>query len=165
MLNINFYPDSDKKEFIQAAQKYQQIWDAEKSKILQKYEELSGLKFKENQINAIVFEGVSGSHPLRVRSSLSAEAKLATLIHELGHRLIFQETRKLKLNNLEEHKILNLLLFDVWRDLYGKLFADRNVDIERQRQTYYKEAWLWALSHNRVNRTKLFRKLMGNRAE
>lgn len=96
MLQINFYPESDKKEFIKAAKEYQKIWDKEGKKIIKTIEKISGFKFKTKFINAVTFEGVSYSLPLRLTSSYPLKFKRATLIHELCHRLLVDNGVKIK---------------------------------------------------------------------
>jgi hypothetical protein len=35
-------------------------------------------------------------------------------------------------SGLDDHRLLYLFLYDVWTDLYGRVFADRMVAIERR---------------------------------
>ena len=62
-LTINFYPDSDDPRFIAAASEYTDIWTADGDRIFSTIERISGLRFKERYINAVVFADPSLSHP------------------------------------------------------------------------------------------------------
>lgn len=166
MLSIRFRPEADLPELVAAADEYQHIWDAEGERIVASLERLSGLRFAESAVEATVFEGVSRSHPLRLRASYPSDVKLATLIHELGHRLLATETMPSALaaevehRRLASHKRLNLILFDAWTDLYGDAFARRQVTIESRRQPFYREAWGWALAMDRQSREATLRRLV-----
>lgn len=156
---INFHPDSDKPELISATFIYRKIWQEEGDKIVDSYLKIAGLNFTEKEFNAIIYEGVSRSVPLCFRASYSDEQKLATIIHELGHRLLIGNGLPQRDNITEIHKDLNLVLYDVWTDLYGQEFADRNVEVESARTSFYKEAWEWALAMDKQQRQEAFKKL------
>jgi len=150
-LTIVFRPDSDNNKIILSTKAYQDIWDKEGEKIIEAMERQSGLKFKKRLINAIVFDGMSCSHPLSLRYNYSDEVKKATLIHELCHRLFVDNKVEIKTNNpkftsLEIHKRLYLILYPVWVELYGEKFAKRNIEVECERGDHYKKAWDWFLS-------------------
>lgn len=163
MLKINFHPESDKAEFIKAAKEYQNIWNSEGEKIIEVMERISDLSFVEKFINAIVYEWISFSLPLRLRASYPLDVKKAVLIHELGHRLLFFNGITKKGKNFqapEIHNPLYLILYDVWASLYGEDFAKKNVEVESERHEDYKKAWKWALSFNKKTRAKKFSKLV-----
>ena len=141
MLKLNFYPESDKIEFIEAAAKYQSIWDNEGGEIVTVIKEVSGLKFKAKFFNALVFEGVSFAYPLRLRASYTEKNKKGALVHELCHKLLMElDNNHLRKTDLEQHKGLYLILYDIWSKLYGDSFAKYNVKIESERRPSYKEA-------------------------
>ncbi len=145
-MNIYFYPDNE--NFTDATKKYQSIWQEDGNLIITALETAGKMKFKESIINAIVFEGMSHSHPLSLRASYSSDVKKGTLVHELAHRLVVGNN--LKSNNpLEAHKLINNILYDSWVLLYGKEFADTMVKIESERTPMYKEAWKWTLSNKK----------------
>ncbi|KPV63354.1 MAG: acetyltransferase [Candidatus Bathyarchaeota archaeon BA1] len=170
MLAIKFYPESDKPEFIQAAQEYQDIWNKEGKRIVDVIEKTSGLKFVEKSINALVFEGRSCSYPLLLRESYPKEVKKAMLIHELCHRLLSGNNVKIEAKDstkksLEVHKAINLILYDIWAELYGRSFADRMVEKESKLAIVYRKAWKWALSFNKEDGAKKFLELKNIRME
>ncbi|MGH9752631.1 MAG: hypothetical protein ACREA2_07590 [Blastocatellia bacterium] len=161
-VKINFSPESEK--FAEATREYQTIWQAEGERIVAMMEQVSGLRFYETDIQAVVYEGVSYSGflktPMKMRASYPAEVKKATLIHELGHRLLaFVPSTK----EVDNHRVLFLVLYDVWTKLYGKDFADRSVEVEKKRKGLYdyEAAWQWALSLSAEERAAKFKELAG----
>ncbi len=163
MLHINFYPESDKEEFIKAAKEYQEIWEKDGRKIIALIEKYSSLTFKTKEINAVTFEGISYSTPMRLRSGYSTKHKKATLVHELLHRLLMDNNYWLKDKdsfNEEVHKIIYLILYDIWIDLLGEKPAkeSKNIEISYGSPTY-KRAWDWALSFSKEERVKKFKEL------
>jgi len=145
-MNIYFYPDNE--NFTEAVKEYQLIWEQDGDRIISALETSGKMIFKENIINAIVFEGISHSHPLSLSASYSADIKKGTLIHELAHRLVVSNNVKTE-NSLEAHKLIYAFLYDVWISIYGKEFADTMVKIESERTPMYKEAWDWIFSNKK----------------
>jgi hypothetical protein len=95
---------------------------------------------------------------MKLRASYPPDVKKATLIHELGHRLL---ARIPKTTELDEHRVLFLVLYDIWESLYGKGFADRMVEVEKKRKGLYdyESAWKWALSLSKEERATKFKAL------
>ncbi|MEO8679573.1 MAG: hypothetical protein ABI665_11035 [Vicinamibacterales bacterium] len=161
-LRLNFTPASGK--FNDATKQYQSIWDAEGRRMVEAMEQVSGLKFQETDVRAIVYEGVSDSgfadRPMRLRASYPEGVKKATLVHELGHRLNIQVRRRPK--ELDEHRVLFLYLYDVWTKLYGKEFAGEMVEVEKKRKGIYdyESAWQWALSLSEAERAAKFKEVV-----
>ena len=162
MLSLNFISEE---EFSPAAKEYELIWQQAGTKIVNKFKELSGLDFVEKSVYVIVFEGISNSgmvntSPIRLRASNDHNHKIAALTHELGHRLLFGN--KIKKEGLGIHQLLDLILYDLWVDTYGKNFADGQVERESNRVNPvapYKECWQWALSLTREERHKKIREI------
>lgn len=159
MIKIIFHEDSDFIDVSFATQEYQVIWDTEGGKIVAAWEQKTGLQFQETFINAIVFEGRGQSHPFCFRASLSSDMKKATLVHEIGHRILYKKVKLPEFSSLENHKNLDLCLYDILVDLYGKNFADGVVEVE-SKHLLYKEAWGWALSLKEEERRKKFTELL-----
>jgi hypothetical protein len=159
-LKVTFSPESGK--FVEATREYQSLWDSEGARMVEAMESVSGLKFAEKEVRAIVYEGVSfsgfGDRPMKMRASYPPDIKKATLIHELGHRLLSRlpETRE-----IDAHRALFLVLYDIWTKLYGKDFADKAVEVEKKRKGIYdyESAWNWALSLTQEERGSKFKEL------
>jgi hypothetical protein len=159
-VNLSFSPEAE--QFAAATKEYQALWDIEGKRMVEAMEKISGVKFAEHNIQAIVYEGVSssgfGDKPMKLRASYPADVKKATLIHELGHRLL---VRIPKTKEIDEHRALFLVLYDIWDSLYGKDFADRMVEVEKKRKGIYdyQSAWKWALSMSKEERATRFKEL------
>jgi len=168
---INFYPEHDDSDFEKAAKEYEMIWRKENKKILQSFNKISSLKFKEKEINALISNEIPYSTPLQLKAKATINEKRAILIHELCHRLLVGNEIKLKgiVNesnySLIVHKLVDLILFDIWVDLYGKEFANAQVEIEKKvwnknSLNPYTKAWDWALSMSHEERQKEFKKYL-----
>jgi hypothetical protein len=162
MISLRFIPIFEDKEFIDAVNEYQHIWDTEGVRIIDAFKKLTGLSFVEDRIAVVIYEGVSfsGRTPndmMKLRASYSADVKKATLVHELSHRLLFNLKNK---PDMDEHQTINLYLYDVWVDLYGEKFADEMVGIEKKRAENYQQAWDWALSLSKEQRAEKFLELL-----
>lgn len=156
---INFLPESDLSDFTQAISEYKEIWINDGEEIINNWEQITGLKFKEKTINACIFHGVSHSHPLSLKDSVNLDRKKSLLIHELGHRILFKEVNQPDFSSLENHKTLFLVLYDVWAAMYGKDFADQAVEIEKMiPRDVYQTAWNWALTFSKEERVNEFKK-------
>lgn len=157
-VNMTFTPQEQK--FAEAAEAYRRLWADEGPKIIEAMERGSGLTFLETHVKAVIFEGPSrsgiGDLPMYLRASYPADVKKATLVHEHGHRMIAQLTNRPA--ELDEHRLLFLFLYDVWESLWGKGFADEQVEIESRRTGLYdyKTAWKWALSISKDQRASRF---------
>lgn len=170
-MKINFYPEYDNPKFEKAAEEYSLIWIQEGKKIIKVIEKVSKLKFKEKIINAIIYGEVSYSRPLMLQYNLTIQDKKGTLVHELCHRVLSGQGYDLKFKNkitnknydLESHKIIDLILYDIWIKLYGEKFAKEEIRLEislwtRKEVSPYKIAWDWALKMTKEERAKEFNK-------
>ena len=146
--------------FALAAEAYRRLWADEGSRIIEALERGSGRTFVERNIQAVIFEGPSSSGsrdvPMYLRASYTADEKKGAVVHELGHRLIAQLLNRPP--DLDEHRVLDLFLYDVWESLWGKTFADEQVLIESRRTGLYDydSAWKWALSLSKAERASRF---------
>ncbi len=169
MLKINFYPESDNFVFEKASIEYTKLWEEEGTGMQKTIENISGLRFKEKIINALVFDDVSYSVPLQLTANITLERKRGALVHELCHRIVVGNNIEVKSGKSYNswifaiHKHIDLILYDVWVKLYGENFAKREIRYEISLWTGkdispYKIAWDWALSMTKPERTKMFRK-------
>ena len=168
MLKINFIKDSDREDRLRVINKglneYKEIWIRDGQRIVEELEKVSGLKFKENEINAIVFESSlrSRSFPLSLSASIPTNIKSGLLVHELCHRLLSGNRVRIKVKeykdlSLEIHKVLNLILYDAMLNLYGKDKTKELIKWESSSRTgIYKEAWDWVLAYDKKARTDKF---------
>lgn len=160
MLRLNFEPLYNKKDLIEATKEYKEIFKKDGERIIEEFENIGGTQFKEAEIDVLIYEGVSSSGkkdtPMKLRASYPHDVKKATLIHELGHRFLFDHEDKKRV--LDPHQILFLILYDIWTRLYGINFANEQVKIESGRKGLYdyQRAWDWALSLKKVEREKMF---------
>ena len=161
-VDVRFSPQSD--AFAAATREYEAIWSSERVRVIEVMERVSRLTFRESEIRAIVFEGVSqsglGDTPIMLRASYAAATKKATLIHELGHRHLAQLKRRPR--DIDEHRLLFLILYDIWVELYGEQFANEQVGIEKQRRGLYdyEGAWNWALALSKEDRRMKFQQVL-----
>jgi hypothetical protein len=160
-LRIVFHPDSA--QFSGAAHEYEGIWASEGSRITAAMESVSGLKFEDREVEAIILEVSSSSgykeKPMRLRASYPMDTKKATLIHELGHRLqsdVFNHDE-------DDHKYLFLWVYDVWVKLWGREFADAQVAVEKQRGRMYPAAWDFELSFTADQRATKWKETLAER--
>ena len=157
-VSMTFTPQDQ--TFADAAEAYRRVWVEEGTKIIDAMERGTGLTYLEKQVNAVIFEGVStaggGDRPMYLRASYPPDVKRAALVHEHGHRLIAQLT--VRPSDLDEHRVLDLFLYDVWTSLWGRDFADQQVVIESGRTGLYdyETAWTWALSLGKEQRASRF---------
>ena len=142
-LRLTFVPESP--AFAAAAREYEQLWAADGARIVRAMESTSGLTFRDI--------------PMRIRASYSRDTKKSTLIHELGHRL----QQGLFRRDEEEHGPLFLWLYDVWVQLYGREFADAQVEIEKRRRGPYPKAWDDALALSASQRASRWRAVVAER--
>ncbi len=170
MLKINFLPDSDLEDVSEAISQYQAIWDSDGEKIVKAWEDVTGYKFKETFINATIWGGRGGhSSPLALTAwRKSIDDKKLHLVHELGHRVlllprreIYKKTRIFD-DSLSNHKVLDLVLYDVYEMVYGKEFRDYAVKQDSEMlPPLYKEAWDFALSFKtKEERQQKFKEMM-----
>ncbi|MDX1563502.1 MAG: hypothetical protein R3305_11280, partial [Gammaproteobacteria bacterium] len=147
-----------------AARAYQAIWDEFGAAIVAALEARTCLRFAEPSVAAIVADATSNSggpeHPMRLRATYAPELKRSTLVHELGHRHLWQLEERLE--EVDGHQTLYLILDLVWEDVWGKEFAeDRIRDESEWRSNYdYAEAWSWARSLEPRQRAELWQELL-----
>ena len=163
-VDVTFSPQEKKPAFVAAVGEYRGIWTAEGDRIIEGLEKISTLRFPEKHVKAEIYEGPSfsgrGGAPMKLRASYQAEEKKGTLVHELGHRMNAQ--LKVRPSELDEHRLLFLYLYDLYVDLYGKDFADREVAFGKTLKGIYdyEGAWNWALAMSREERSARFAEVL-----
>jgi hypothetical protein len=159
-VTMTFSPEKKTAAFNAAVDEYRAIWAAEGHRIIDGMEQISKLKFPEKGVKAQIYEGPSfsgrGGAPMRLRASYQPDEKKGTLVHELGHRMNAQLT--IRPQELDEHRLLFLYLYDLYVDLYGKEFADKEVAFGKtlKGQYDYEAAWNWAMAMSREERLAKF---------
>lgn len=147
-----------------AVRAYEGIWEQYGSEIVASLEARTCLPFAESRVTAIVADAVSNSggpeHPMRLRASYAPDIKQSTLVHELGHRHLWQLAERL--DEVDGHKTLYLVLDLVWEDVWGRDFAEQRVSGESSWEMSYDygEAWRWARSLAPAERTRLWGELL-----
>ena len=160
---IEFQPESAR--FTKATEEYREIWRTEGERISAALEAATGLEMEAGPIRAIVFEGISNSgykrFPMYMRASYSSDTKRATLVHELAHRLISDYVSK----DFEDHPVIFLFVYDVWVKLWGKEFADAQVEVESDRTGHYdyRTAWREALALGAEGRAERWKQFLNER--
>ena len=152
----------------QAAAQYDSVWRSDGERMVAIMERRAGMafvsdKYADTNIVANVREVASNSgyrdSPMTMRASYGAETKAATLMHELGHRLMSGLFKR----DEEEHNYLFLWLYDAWVEMYGQRFADAQVAIEKARGKRYVDAWDSALTGDAADRARRWREIREER--
>ena len=147
-----------------AARAYRAIWEQDGARIIAALEARTCMRFPEAGVGALVGDNVSDSggpeHPMSLRASYDLDVKRATLVHELGHRHLWQLVERL--DDLDGHRTLYLILERVWADVWGTEFAAARVRGESSWQASYDyaAAWAWARSLTIDERGVLWNRLL-----
>jgi len=144
------------------AKAYRAIWDEYGQRIVAALETRTCMPFPEPAVSATVAEAVSNSggpeHPMRLRASYIRPVKQSTLVHELGHRHLWQLEERL--DDIDGHMTLFLVLDRVWADVWGEEFAGNRVRGESEWDEDYAAAWAWARSLAPEERARLWNELL-----
>jgi hypothetical protein len=147
-----------------AARDYRSIWQQDGARIVAALEARTCLRFPETAVAALIGDEVSHSggpeHPMGLRASYDADVKRATLVHELGHRHLWQLAERL--DTVDGHRTLYLVLDRVWADVWGEEFAAERIRTESSwRASYdYAAAWSWARALTIDERGVLWNRLL-----
>ncbi len=143
---------------------YRAIWDEYGDRIVAAFETVTCLPFVEPHVAAVVANDVSHSggpeHPMQLRATYARAVKQATLVHELGHRHLWQLTQRL--DGIDGHQTLYLVLDRVWARVWGEDFAAQRIATESEWLASYDygAAWQWAQSLSRAERARLWNELL-----
>ena len=147
-----------------AARAYEAIWVEHGGRIVAALERRTCMPFNEQNVSAVVADAASHSggpeHPMRLRASYDRDVKQSTLVHELGHRHLWQLVERL--DDVDGHRTLYLVLDRVWADVWGEAFAEDRVQGESDWQSNYDyaAAWTWARSLEPEERARLWNRLL-----
>lgn len=161
-VELHFIPHSAAHGY--AARAYQAIWNEYGDRIVAALEKRTCLPFTESKVSAVIADAVSHSggpqHPMRLRASYDVDVKQSTLVHELGHRHLWQLVERL--DDVDGHKTLYLVLDRVWADVWGENFAEDRIGNESSwHASYdYAAAWSWARSLTPNERARLWNRLL-----
>lgn len=141
---------------------YRAIWEEDGERIIAALERHTCMPFAEPYVSATVAEAVSNSggpeHAMRLRASYRREVKRSTLVHELGHRHLWQLEERL--DDVDTHMTLYLVLDRVWTDVWGEEFAEARMRGETEWDEEYEAAWTWAQSLSSDERSRLWNQLL-----
>jgi hypothetical protein len=143
---------------------YRAIWEEFGERIVAAFESVTCLPFTESIVPAVVAEDVSHSggpeHAMQLRASYARAVKQSTLVHELGHRHLWQLAQRLE--GVDGHRTLYLVLDRVWTQVWGEKYAEERIRGESGwRADYdYAAAWTWASSLPREERARLWNELL-----
>jgi hypothetical protein len=161
-VDIEFVPENP--ALNSAVRAYAEIWQLDGERIVAALEARSCLEFPEEMIAAIVADGTSHSggpeHPMQLRATYPTALKRSTLVHEIGHRHLWQLEERL--DDLDGHKTLYLILDLVWADVWGESFSmSRIADESDWEANYdYAAAWNWARELEAADRSRLWQQLL-----
>ncbi len=157
---VAFIPYSAAYEY--AANAYRAIWEEDGERIVAALESRTCLHFPESSVAATVEDAASHSggpdRPMRLRASYILNTKKSTLVHELAHRHLWQLVERL--DDIDGHMTLYLVLDRVWADVWGEDFANDRVQGESLWDADYAAAWAWARSLSSQERTLLWNRLL-----
>ena len=158
--DVVFIPAS--RDELYAADSYRAIWEDYGDRIVAALESRTCMPFAEPVVWARIAEDVSNSggpdHPMRLRASYEREVKASTLVHELGHRHLWQLGQRLP--GIDSHMTLYLILDRVWADVWGDAFANQRIEGESSWDDDYENAWAWAQSLSVDRRMALWNRLL-----
>ncbi len=143
---------------------YRAIWDEFGEHIVAALETVTCLPFPEPRVPAVVADDISHSggpeHPMQLRATYARAVKQATLVHELGHRHLWQLAERL--DGVDGHMTLYLVLDRVWATVWGEDFAAERIRTESEwRASYeYGRAWQWARGLESGERARLWNELL-----
>jgi hypothetical protein len=150
--------------YASAAKSYRAIWDQYGKRIVEAFETRTCLPFAEPRVSAVVADDVSNSggpeHPMQLRATYPSAIKQSTLVHELGHRHLWQLAQRLP--DVDGHKTLYLVLDRVWADVWGEQFAAEAIRRESAWDSDYDyaAAWSWVRSLTPEERAGLWNRLL-----
>ena len=150
---------------------YKIIWDNEGERIKNSFLKVLHIPFKEKIIKLLINEGKDNSNYSGVSEDdtmnfrYNNRCKIGTFLHELSHRIVMEYSlfdiakEMYKIDDI--HKLIDLFLYDVIVQLYGKEAADLRVLYESNfEEKIYSESWNYALSFSYEERQRMLKEIV-----
>ena len=168
-MKLVIYTDDNK--YNMHCMEYKILWSIEGEKIQKAFKKMVTLPFKEKEISLLINSGVNFSNDSgKTEESImnfryNNRCKLGTILHELSHRIVMEYSlfeKAKKVYNLEDiHELIDLFLYDVIVELYGKEAADLRVEYESNfEDLIYKNSWNKALSFSYEERQSMLKRIV-----
>lgn len=168
-MNLNIYTDYNK--FNMHLEEYKMIWEKDGTRIINSFEKITKLKFKEKNVDLLINYGLDGSNYAgsfigdKMIFRYNNRCKIGTFLHEISHRLIMEydlEKVAKKVMKFDDiHEIIDLYLYDVIVDLYGVEAANLRVEYESNfDEIEYKNSWDKILKFSFKERQELLKKIV-----
>ncbi len=183
-------PDKTSIGLILEAQQYSRLWKQHARKLHRAFRDITGLKFQQRVITARVFDGRQSDsgfyhHPMRLAGDYrSEEFKVATIVHELSHRLLMSnalgvvslgllpyKAKPEESNTIIEldHRHLYLFEYDVIVAALGAEWGAICHQYEERESSVknspHKRAWKWAMSLSFEQRQQILKWLTAKKLE
>ncbi len=168
-MRLNIYTDNDK--YLMHMMEYKAVWKSEGKKIQDAFLKILGVPFSEKKINLLINEGAKSGNDSganlndKMHFRYNNRCKIGTFLHELGHRIILEYDMLNKaielyhVNNI--HQVLDLFLYDVIVEAYGKDAALLRVEYESNfPEEEYKDSWVEVLNLSFDERQERIRKIL-----
>lgn len=163
---------TNNKKYNMHCEEYKMIWASEGERIQESFKKILMLPFSEEEVKLLINEGKDGSNssgdsikePMNFR--YNNRCKIGTYLHELSHRIVTEyallDIAKSKYNIEDIHQLIDLFLYDVIEDLYGKEAANLRVEYESNfEETVYSKSWEYALAFTFDERQSMLKNIVG----
>lgn len=162
---------SESPQYNAYAQEYSAIWEFQGKKIINGLENITGLEFREKQLIGVVGHGnergrsYSGKLGEPIILRYNNRLKMGVLAHELIHRLMSQwglfSKNKEHLGLTDNHQVLDLILYRLMNDLFGKEAALELVRSESSgKDPIYKDCWNKTMALTEAEREDLLKNIL-----
>jgi len=163
---------TDNKKYNMHCEEYKIIWEHEGERIQKSFKKILKLPFTEEEIKLLINAGKDNSNssgnstkePMNFR--YNNRCKIGTYLHELSHRIVTEysllDIAQKKYNIDDIHQLIDLFLYDVIEDLYGKESAELRVEYESNfDDDVYSKSWEYALAFNFDERQEMLKNIVG----
>lgn len=163
---------TDEEKYNMHCEEYKVIWSLEGDRIQEAFKKILSLSFSEKEIKLLINSGKNDSNYSgnSIKENMifryNNRSKIGTFLHELSHRIIMEysllEIAKNKYNIIDIHELIDLFLYDVIEELYGKAAAKLRVEYESNfSDKIYLNSWNYALSLTYDKRQKILQEIVG----